>query len=87
MFCFCLSKCGIQTFGPTNNDAIPARLLDADSSSDNSSSSSSEDEHDPENVQDVEMRPPIEYNDPHGLGGNQSPYSLDYHDKRKRFTT
>jgi len=87
VFCFCLSKCGIQTFGPTNNDAIPARLLDADSSSDNSSSSSSEDEHDPENVQDVEMRPPIEYNDPHGLGGNQSPYSLDYHDKRKRFTT
>ena len=87
VFFFCLSKCiNIQTYTPAaNDDEMPARLLDADSS--NESSSSSEDEDDSENDRNVEMRPPIEYSDQHGSSGNQSPYIPGFQNRHNRFTT
>ena len=86
-FCYCLSKCGIQTFTPTNNDEVPARLLDTSSSSGSSeSSSSSEEEDNAENEpQNVEMRLPVECIDHSSSSVNHSPYLLG--NRRNRFTT
>ena len=89
MFCHCLSKCGIQAFAPTNNDEMPARLLDTSSSSGSDSSSSSEEEDDPENElnYNVEMRLPVENNDQSHSSVNHSPYLLGFQNRRNRFTT
>ena len=85
MFCYCLSNCGIQTFTPTNNDEVPARLLETSSSSSSDSNSSSEEEDVPENEQNVEMRLPVESVDQSCSSVNRSPYLLG--NRRNRFTT
>ena len=89
MFCYCLSKCGIKTLAPTNNDEMPARLLDTSNSSSSSgeSSSSSEEEDNPEDEQNVEMRLPVENNDQSCSSVNHSPHLLGFQNRRNRFTT
>ena len=85
MFCYCLSKCGIKTLVPTNNDEMPARLLDTSSSSE--SSSSSEEEDDPENEHTVEMIFPVQYSDQPNASVTQSPYQPSIQNRLNRFTT
>ena len=69
---------------PINNDEMPARMEDSSSSSSSDSSSSSEEEGDLENV---EMRLPVEYGDQSCSSVNHSPHLLSFQNKRNRFTT
>ena len=68
-------------------DEMPARLLDNGSSS--SSESSPEEEEDSENVQNVELVLPVQWDDqPPDVNGNpQSPQLFGCYDKHNRFTT
>ena len=74
---------------PTNNEEMPARLLDTSSSSSSSgeSSSSSEEEDNPEDERNVEMRLPIENNDQSCSSVNHSSHLLGFQYRRNRFTT
>ena len=68
-------------------DEMPARLLDNSSSS--SSESSPEEEEDSENVRNVELVLPVQWDDqPPGVNGNpQSPQLFGCYDKHNRLTT
>ena len=87
----CLSKCGIRTVKPINNDDMPARLLEPDSSSESSgSSSSAEDEDDRERERNLDMRQSIDYgNQPNtsGIPLLSTYQSGSQHSRRSRFTT
>ena len=89
--CGCLSKCGIRTVQPINDDDLPARLLDPDSSSDSSSSSSSaEDEDDRERERYLDMRRSVDYGnrpDTSAIPLQSSYQSGSQHSRRSRFTT